>query len=231
MGSTAAASCSTLSSCDPTWVCTPSSRNTALRSMRAIASRASSGSRPNLEPAWPGRLRRVGGGLDAGDDPHQAVLLAALRHDAFQPVDVVEVVDDHQADAVLDGELELFVGLGVAVHDQPGGIGARLDGGEDLAAARDVEVKALFDHHPLNGGAREGLRREGEVAAGPAAAERVEVLACPVPKRVFGDDDRRAFRTRPPPRRAGIRRRRGCRRRRFSTPAGRGPADHRRSAR
>ena len=138
----------------------------------------------------PGRLRGVGGGFDSGDDPDQAVLPSPLRHDAFQPVDVVEVVDDHQSEAVLDGQLELLVGLGVAVQDQPGGIGARLDGGEDLAAACDVEVQALLDHHPLNRRARERLRREGQIAAGPAAAERVEVLARPVPKGVLGDDDR-----------------------------------------
>ena len=36
IGSTAAANCSTLSSCDPTWVWTPSSAKTALRSTRAL---------------------------------------------------------------------------------------------------------------------------------------------------------------------------------------------------
>ena len=69
------------------------------------------------------------------------------------------------------------------------GIGARLDGGEDLAAARDVEVQALLDHHPLNRRARERFRRERQIAARPAAAERVEVVARPVPQRVLGDDD------------------------------------------
>ena len=101
----------------------------------------------------PGRLRGVGGGFDSRNDADQAALPMALRHNAFQAVDVVEIVDDHQSEAVFDGQLELLVGLGVAVQDQPVGIDARLEGGEDLAAARDVEVQALFDHHPLDRGA------------------------------------------------------------------------------
>ncbi len=157
MGSTAAASCSTLSSCEPTWVCTPSSRILALRSMRAIASRASSGSSPNLEPACPVACDAWVDGLDTGDDADQARLLTAGGHDALQPVDVVEVVDDHEPDAALDGQLEFLVGLGVAVQDEVGRIGAGLDRGQDLAAACDVEMQALFDHHPLNSGARERL--------------------------------------------------------------------------
>ena len=85
------------------------------------------GQQAELGAGVPGRLRGVGGGFDSGNDPDQAVLPMALRHDAFQPVDVVEVVDDDQSEAVLDGQLELLVGLGVAVQDQPGRIGARLD--------------------------------------------------------------------------------------------------------
>ena len=111
----------------------------------------------------PGRLRRVGDGLDAGNDPDQAALPATVRHDAFQPVDVVEVVDDDEPESVLDRQLELLVGLGVAVHDQSVGIGARLDRGQYLAAARHVEVETFFDHHPLNRGARERFRRERHV--------------------------------------------------------------------
>ncbi len=113
------------------------------------------GQQPEFGAGVPGGLRGMGGGFDSGDHPHQTVLPLSPRHDAFQPVDVVEIVDDHQSEAVLDGQLELFVRLGVAVHDQPGGIGAGLDGGEDLAAAGHIEVQTLFDHHPLNRGARE----------------------------------------------------------------------------
>ncbi len=140
----------------------------------------------------PGRLRGVRGGFDPWDDPDQAALPVSVRHDAFQPVDVVEVVDDHQSEAVLDRQLELLVGLGIAVQDEPVRIGARLDGGEDLAAARHIEMQALFDHHPLNRGAWERLRRERQIAAGPAAAERVEIASRPVSERVLVDDDGRS---------------------------------------
>ncbi len=138
-----------------------------------------------------GRLRRMGGRLDAGDDPHQAGLPMSLRHDAFQPVDVVEVVDDDEAEPVFDRELELFVGLGVAVQDQLVGIGARLDRGEDLASARDVEMQTFVDHHPLNRRARERLRRERDIGARPPTAERVQVLPGPVSQCVLGDHDGR----------------------------------------
>jgi hypothetical protein len=43
------------------------------------------------------------------------------------------------------------------MQDNPLRIGACFEGGEDLAAARHVEVKAFLDHHSLNGGARERL--------------------------------------------------------------------------
>ena len=115
------------------------------------------GHQPELGAGVPRRLRRVGGGLDTGDDTDKAWLLTARRHDALQPVDVVEVVDDHEPDAALDRKFEFLVGLGVAVQDQVGRIGTCLDRGQDLAAARDIEIQALFDHHSLNSGARERL--------------------------------------------------------------------------
>ena len=77
------------------------------------------------------------------------------------------------------------------MQHQPGRIRAGLDRGQDLAAAGDVEVQALLVHHPLNGGAWERLRREGQIAARPAAAERGEVVTGPLAQGVFGNDDRR----------------------------------------
>jgi hypothetical protein len=99
----------------------------------------------------------VGGRLDAGDDPDEARLLMSRGHDALEPVDVVEVVDDDKTDAVLHRQLELLIVLGVTVQDDLARIRTGLEGGEDFATARDVEVQALFDHDPLNGGARERL--------------------------------------------------------------------------
>ena len=54
------------------------------------------------------RLRGVGGGFDAGDDAHQTRLHVAPRHDALEPVDVVEVVDHDEAHAVLDGQYRVL---------------------------------------------------------------------------------------------------------------------------
>ncbi len=115
------------------------------------------GHQPELRPGMPGRLRRMGGGLDAGNHPDQAALAAPVGHDAFQSVDVVEVVDHDEPDAVRNRQLDLLIGLGVAVQDQPVRVGARLDRGEDLASAGHIEVKAFADHDSLNRRARERL--------------------------------------------------------------------------
>jgi hypothetical protein len=40
-------------SCDPTWVCRPSSRSRSLARIRAIASRAAGADRPNFDPSCP----------------------------------------------------------------------------------------------------------------------------------------------------------------------------------
>ena len=137
------------------------------------------------------RLRGVSGRFDAGDDPHQTRLHVPPRHEALEPVDVVEVVDHDEAHAMRDGHYQLFVGLGVAVQDQLGRIDARLERGQDLATAGDVDVQALLDHHPLNGGARERLRRERHIATRPATAERGQIVAGPLAQGILGDDDRR----------------------------------------
>jgi hypothetical protein len=110
---------------------------------------------PELGARVTGGDGRVGGGDDAGDHPDQARLDVPGWDDALQSVDVVEVVDDDQPDSASHGELEFLVGLGVAVQHQPGGIGACGQCGDDLAAARDVEVQTFVDHQPLNGGAGE----------------------------------------------------------------------------
>ena len=152
-------------------------------------------------------------------------------HDALEPVDVVEVVHHDQADAVLDRQLEFLVALGVAVQDEPARIGARLERGQDLAAARDVEVQTLLDHDPLNGRARERLRRERHVAARPSAAERGEVVAGALPQSVLGRRRWPGCRTARPLRRGGTPRRSRCRRCRGTFLAGRGRAAHRWSPR
>jgi hypothetical protein len=99
-------------------------------------------------------------GRDAGDDPHQDVLGVASGNRCLEPVDVVGVVDDDQSDAVLDRQGDLLVALGVAVQDDQPRVDTGLHRGEDLAAPGHVESEPLLDHHPLDGGAGEGLGRE-----------------------------------------------------------------------
>ncbi len=138
-----------------------------------------------------GQHVRVRVGDDAGDDAHQHILRAACGHGRLEPVDVVGVVDHDEADPVLDGHLDLLVGLGVAVKDEQRGVGAGLARGHDLAPTRHVESEALLDHHPLHRRARERLGREDHARARPARGELALVLARAVAERRLGDDQHR----------------------------------------
>jgi hypothetical protein len=140
---------------------------------------------PNLEPAWP-----VAWDACVAASTPGITRTRTRGHDALEAVDVVEVVDDDQPDAVPHGQLELLVGLGVTVQHQSGRIGACLQRAQDLAAARDVEVQAFLDHDALNRRGGERLRRERHVRPRPAAAERGQVVAGPLPQRVLGHHDR-----------------------------------------
>ena len=57
--------------------------------------------------------------VDAGDDADEHVLRRGAGR--LEPVDVVGVVDDDEPDAVLDGQRDLLVALGVAVQDDSAG--------------------------------------------------------------------------------------------------------------
>jgi hypothetical protein len=140
---------------------------------------------PELRPGVTGEHVRVGVGGDARDHPHENVVLAPGR---LEPVDVVGVVDDDEADAVLGGHRDLVVALGVAVEDEQRRVGARRQRGDDLAAAGDVEPQPLLDHHPLDRRARERLGGEHHARARPAGGEPVGVLARPRAERRLGDD-------------------------------------------
>ena len=208
------ASWSTLSSCEPTWVCTPSRRSTGLRSMRAIASTGVVGQQAELRAGVARRLRGVGGGLDAGDDPHQARLRrprGTMRSSRSMSSKLSTTTRPTPCSTASSSSSSV---LALPCRTSLRRVGARLERGEDLAAAGDVEVQTLLDHDPLNGRARERLRRERDVGTRPAAAERGEVVAGPLTQGVLGDDDGRGAELGRPRRRGGSRRPRGCRRRR-----------------
>ena len=125
------------------------------------------------------------------------------RGSRLEPVDVVGVVDDDEADAVLGDHRDLVVALGVAVQDEQRRVRARRERGDDLAAAGDVEPQPLLDHHALDGGARERLGGEHHARARPAGGEPVGVLARPRAQRRLRHDQHAACRTRRRARRRG----------------------------
>ena len=168
------------------------------------------------------RLRGVCGGLDAGNHPDQTWLPVTSRHELLEAVDVVEVVDDHQADAVPDGESQFLVGLRVAVQHQPRRVDARPQGGEDLAAAGDVEMQALLRPSSAERrctGTTSTRRRHRNEASGcgrrPDSPWRGDAMRPPRRRSPGCRTGRRR-------RRGGNRPRRGCRRRPVVIPAGRG---------
>ena len=136
----------------------------------------------------PGQHARVRLGLDARDHAHEHVVLGPRR---LEPVDVVGVVDDDEADPVLGRERDLLVALRVAVQHEQRRVGAGRDRGHDLAAARDVEPEPLLDHHALHRRAGERLRREHDARARPARRQPVAVLARTGAQRVLRHDHHR----------------------------------------
>ena len=146
---------------------------------------------PELRSLVAGQHVGVRVGRDARDDAHEDVLRAAPRHRRLEPVDVVAVVDDDQAEAVLDDHRDLVVALGVAVQHQQRRVGARLERGDDLAAARDVEPEALLDHHALDGGARERLRGEHDARASASGRRARRRTRAHAHAGRLGDDQRR----------------------------------------
>ena len=183
---------------------------------------------PELRPRVAGEHVRVRVGLDARDHAHEDVVLAPGR---LEPVDVVAVVDDDQADPVLGGHRDLVVALGVAVQHEQRRVHAGLQRGDDLAAAGDVEPEPLLDHHALDGGARERLRGEHDARLRPAGGELVGVLTRTRAQRALGDDEHRRVELARRARRRGSPRSSASRRGRANCRAGTATAERRRRRR
>ncbi len=149
-----------------------------------------------LRAALAGGDRLMGVGADIGGDPDQDGLRAAagaggLRHEVFQPVDVVEVVDDDKARTGLHGRPEVALRLGIAVHDHLGRVGARGEGERQFATTGDIDAEPLLGEQPVDGGAREGLGGEGHHRVRSARGQPVGVPAGPVPQSALVDEQRR----------------------------------------
>ncbi len=158
-----------------------------------------------------GRERQVRLGLDAGTDPKQHRRRAGGQ--PLDPVDVIEAVHDDVADARVDGRLDVRVGLGVAVHDDRGRIGAASQRDAQFTLADDVEAKPFGGQDADHRRRRERLRREAN--ATPRVPARQAVREAREPGRAAPARRRRrqACRIRRPPQSASSRRSAGRRRR------------------
>jgi len=82
--------------------------------------------------------------------------------------------------------------LALPVQHQRRGVRASHDRGHDLPAASHVQAKTLLDEHPLDSGAREGLRGEDHACVRPPRGQPVAERASALPQRRLVDHhDRR----------------------------------------
>ena len=133
----------------------------------------------------------VGVRLDAGRDPHEhrrpPVGLHAPASNAFEPVELVEAVDDDASDARIETGRELVVGLVVSVEDDARRGEARVHRDVELTASRDVEAQSFLCNEMGYGRAQERFAGVGDVAG----TEVVHVLATPPPELVLVVDEQR----------------------------------------
>ena len=109
---------------------------------------------PELRVLLAGGDLLVGVRTDPGGDPQQNPL-AAPGCEPFEPLDLVERVDDDVADPGLERGEELGLGLVVAVHVDPRRVEARAERQVQLAAGGDVAGEPLLGEQAVGGGAAE----------------------------------------------------------------------------
>ena len=88
----------------------------------------------------------------------------------------------------IEGELQLVLGLVVAVHEDALRVDACLERQIQLAAGRDVDREPLLRHQPVGGRDRERLRRVDDLEVVRARRERLDVGAGAGPHVVLGVD-------------------------------------------
>ena len=125
-------------------------------SQRSTASGSVAQRNAELRVLLAGRDLLVGVGPDPGRDPDQDPL-AAAGAEPFEPLDLVERVDDHVADAGLERLLQLGLGLVVAVHVDPLRLEPAAQRQVQLAAGGDVAGEPLLGEQPVGGGAASAL--------------------------------------------------------------------------
>jgi hypothetical protein len=128
----------------------------------------------------------VGSGGHAGDDAHQHVLANAGRagHSAHTP-NLRHIVDADQPDARAHCQLDLGVGLVVAVHRDPARVGAGTQARRQLTTGGDQQAEALLGCGLDEASGGECLHR----IHGPR--EGGSELATPASEVVLVDDEQR----------------------------------------
>jgi hypothetical protein len=107
-------------------------------------------------------------------------------------VDLVEVVDHDQGDLRAQSHLQLGHGLGVAVHHDPLGSEAGVQGQMKLAAGGHVAPEPLLGEQAEHGGAGKGLGGEHHVEVLVAGgATSLDERVCARTQVLLGDDVRR----------------------------------------
>ena len=127
---------------------------------------------------------------DPGDDPDQHPLRPGGQ--LFQPVDVVEVVDYHVADACLQGHSQLGGGLGVPVLEDALGSDSGGQGHQQFARPGDVDGQALGGEQLVDGQAGKRLGRPDHLGVAVPGGEPVPQAAGLVPQPGLVDDVRRS---------------------------------------
>ena len=168
--------------------------------------------KPNFESSAPVAMYSWVCASTPGRDPHQHAGGSGVvsRHERVDAIELVEGVGDDAPDAPLQRQLQLGVGLVVAVEDDAAGREAGVERELQLAAGGDVEVQALVGHQAGHGTAQErlaGVRHR-------AGTERLAVLGRRGPAVRSRSTRRAACRAHAPARRGRRRRSPAVRRRR-----------------
>ena len=159
--------------------------------MRLISGAAWPGERPNFEPSWPVSTCAC----------VSAVTPGMIRTSTSWACPRGTVASSRSTSSLLSTTTSPMpcstaIAISSSLFALPcstirAGVDAGLERGEDLAATGHVEAEALLDHHPLDGGAREGLGREHHPGVRPSGRQLVGVLTGPGPQRLLGHDEDR----------------------------------------
>ena len=129
----------------------------------AISARASSGAKPNFEPAWPVRIASCVSASTPGVTRRSTRCVASAEQ-LREPQRLLPVVEHDRADPGVHGHRQLRARLGVAVQVDALGREAGVQREVQLAARGDVAAEPLLGEQPQHGRARQRLGGEHDLA-------------------------------------------------------------------